>query len=257
LKLGSTLAEQKLLALGIEEPNEIDLDAIAYTEGVKVRYQSLSGCEARLVGYHGSAIATIKEDAHPLRKRFSLAHELGHWAYHRGRSFECRIDDWSDKDSSKPVEEKEADQYASELLMPAYMFKPRTRVIKRPNFDEVKKLANEFNTSLTATVIRLVKINVWPLVIVCHDKNGLLWFDRSADIPSRWWPKKELDADSAAFSQVFGEEQRDRPQKIPAEAWFNIREADRYDITEDAIRTSNDKVLTLLWLDNYEMLKDV
>ncbi len=59
-----------------------------------------------------------------------------------------------------------------------------------------------------------------------------------------------------AFDQLFANEERVRAQKIPAESWFDNREADRYDITEDAIRISNNQVLSLLWLENDEMLKE-
>lgn len=222
-----------------------------------MQYKDLIGCEARLVGYNNRAIVTIKNQSDQRRKRFSLAHELGHWNYHRGRSFECRVDDWVDGYNSKPVEEREADNYASELLMPKYMFDPLARKLKRPTFDGVKELADIFNTSITATAIRLVNINVWPLVIVCHSKAGRVWFNRSKDVPERWFPQKELSQDSMAFDQVFGNEERVRAQKATADTWFDNRDAERYEIIEDAMRISNNQVLSLLWLENNEMLNDV
>jgi Zn-dependent peptidase ImmA (M78 family) len=245
-----------LLELGISDPSAIDLEAIAWDEGVRVQYKDLNGCEARLVGYNDQAIVTIRQESDPRRKRFSLAHELGHWNYHRGRSFECRVDDWVEGYSSKPVEEKEADKYASELLMPAYMFGPLSKQIKRPTIDGVKELADKFNTSLTATAIRLVNMNAWPLVLVSHKKNGRVWFNRSKDVPERWFPQKELSPDSMAFDMLFGNKERVRHQKITADTWFDNRDADRYDITEDALRISTEQVLCLLWLENDEMLEE-
>lgn len=232
------------------------MEAIAWDEGVRVQYKDLVGCEARLVGYNNRAIVTIKDQSNLRRKRFSLAHELGHWNYHRGRSFECRVDDWVEGYTSKPVEEREADTYASELLMPKYMFDPLARKLKRPTFDGVKELSEKFNTSITATAIRLVNINVWPLILVCHSKTGLVWFNRSKDVPERWFPQKELSSDSMAFDQVFGNEERVRAQKATADTWFNNREAERYEIVEDAMRISNNQVLSLLWIENNEMLSD-
>lgn len=245
-----------MLELGISDPSAIDLEAIAWDEGVRVQYKDLVGCEARLVGYNNRAIATIRKGSDPRRKRFSLAHELGHWNYHRGRSFECRVDDWVEGYSRKPVEEKEADQYASELLMPAYMFAPLAKQLKRPTIDGVKELAEKFNTSLTATAIRLVNMNVWPLVLVCHSKQGRLWFNRSKDVPDRWFPQKELSSDSMAFDMLFGQVERVRYQKATADTWFDHRHADRYDIIEDALRISSEQVLCLLWLENDEMLEE-
>ncbi|MEX3954411.1 ImmA/IrrE family metallo-endopeptidase [Trinickia sp. EG282A] len=249
-------AEQRLQALGISAPEDIDLEAIAWDEGVRVQYSDLSGCEARLVGVGDRAIVTIRSSTDDRRKRFSLAHELGHWNYHRGRSFECRADDMVEKFSSKPIEEREADSYAADLLMPAYMFQPLVRNVKRPTFDAVSELAEKFNTSITATAIRMVDVNVWPLLLVCHAKGGRLWFKRSRDVPDRWFPQGELDSDSLAFDRLFGEKDRTRAQKIGAEAWFDRRGAERFNIVEDAIRISNGQVLALLWIEDNEMLDD-
>ena len=141
--------------------------------------------------------------------------------------------------------------------MPAYMFEPLAKKIKRPTFDGVKELADRFNTSLTATAIRLVNMNVWPLVLVSHSRNGRIWFNRSNDVPERWFPQKELSQDSMAFDLLFGSEERKRCQKATADTWFDNREAERYEIIEDAIRISNNQVLCLLWLENNEMLEDV
>jgi hypothetical protein len=43
-------AERMLMGLGISEPKEIDLDAIAWTKGAVVNYRPMDGCEATIVG---------------------------------------------------------------------------------------------------------------------------------------------------------------------------------------------------------------
>lgn len=249
-------AEIRLMDLGVTEPSEIDVEAIAWDEGVSVEYRDILGCEARLVGFENRAIVTIRKNTDERRKRFSIAHELGHWNYHRGRSFECRADELVDGYSSKPVEEREADEYAANLLLPTFLFKPLAQAIKRPTFDGVKQLADQFKTSVTATAIRLVDMNVWPLILVCHSEKGRAWFKRSKDVPERWFPKKELDSDSIAFDRLFEKKERIRAQKISADAWFDGREAERYEIVEDAIRITNEQVLILLWVEDDDMLKE-
>lgn len=55
-------AERRLLDLVEDhDPSEIDLEAIAWDEGVEVRYEFLDGCEARLIGIANKAIVTIPE----------------------------------------------------------------------------------------------------------------------------------------------------------------------------------------------------
>ena len=84
-----------------------------------------------------------------------------------------------------------------------------------------------------------------------------VWFDRAKDVPERWFPQNELSQDSMAFDMLFGHEDRVRHQKASADAWFDSRGAERYDIIEDAMRISDNQVLCLLWLENDEMLEDV
>jgi Zn-dependent peptidase ImmA (M78 family) len=71
-----TAAEQVLADLGITDPSEIDLEAIAWTLGARVRYRPLESCEARIVGNGDRAIITVNNRSHPRRQRFSIAHEL-------------------------------------------------------------------------------------------------------------------------------------------------------------------------------------
>ena len=87
-------AERLLKSLGIDDPKEIDLEAIAFHVGALINYDDLKGCEASLDGYKDRAIITIRKNSIKTRQRFSIANELGHWQYHRGQAFECRIDDF-------------------------------------------------------------------------------------------------------------------------------------------------------------------
>jgi hypothetical protein len=76
--------------LGITEPKDIDLDAIAWTRGAVVNYRPIDKCEATIVG---SKRRAVNSRSMPERRRFSLAHELGHWHHHRGRVLFCGKND--------------------------------------------------------------------------------------------------------------------------------------------------------------------
>lgn len=103
-------AEKILKWLGITEPREIDLEAIAWTLGVRVKCRPLDGCEARIVGHNDQAIITVNSRSSPQRQRFSLAHELGHWNHHRGRILVCRADEiGSGENKRSPVERNDKD----------------------------------------------------------------------------------------------------------------------------------------------------
>jgi IrrE N-terminal-like domain len=253
-----TAAEQVLADLGITDPSEIDLEAIAWTLGARVRYRPLDGCEARIIGNGDRAVITVNDRSHPHRQRFSVAHELGHWRYHRGRLLVCRADDIGRAGDSRPISERTADNYAAQLLMPGYLIEPIARAHPKLTFQAVRAIADIFATSLTSTAIRLMDIRHTPAVVVCHGPHGRKWFTRSPDVPDRWFPQDNLDSESFAFGILFGGAHDDRtPHKIGADAWFDRWDAERFEVLEQTIRTASDEILTLILITDGAMLDDI
>jgi hypothetical protein len=250
-----TPAERLLQELGITEPGEIDLEAIAFHLGARVRYRKLEGCEARIIGCNNTAIITIGKDCFDRRKRFSLAHEIGHWTRHKGQTLVCRVEESLPQGRMSP--ERVANNYAADLLMPRYLFNSAARSFAKLNFKTVTDLADIFQTSRPATAIRLVENGHSPAFLVCHGSKGRKWFVRGPDVPSRWFPKDDLDSDSFAFGVLFGRVTDDTmPRKIGADAWFDRRDADRYIVHEQTMRSAADEILTLVLLSEPRMLEE-
>lgn len=251
-------AEQMLQELGIGQPAEIDLEAIAYTLGAQVRYRPLDGCEARIIGSNGSAIITVNSRSSRTRQRFSIGHEIGHWRYHRGRILVCRPEDIGRSgDWSSLSPERIADGFAADLIMPWYLFLPMARQYPRLTFQVVRTLAEIFDVSPEAAAIRLIESRLYPSILICHAVGGRKWFRASPEVPTRWFPQAELDQDSYAFDILFGTRPDDAaPHKIGADAWFDRSEAQYYEIQEQTIRTGDRRILTLLTLSHSRMLED-
>jgi hypothetical protein len=250
-----TPAERLLQELGITEPNEIDLEAIAFHTRARVRYRPLEGCEARIIGNGDQAIVTVNSTSNIQRKRFSIAHELGHWHHHRGKCLVCRAEEYRPRDALSP--ERVADGYAADLLMPNYLFKPLARQHAKLTAKTVSALAQAFTASRTATAIRLVESDHAPSLLVCHGPKGRKWFTRAPSVPTKWFPQDSLDADSFAFGVLFGNRPDDStPRKIGADAWFDRREAERFEVQEQTFRTGSDEILTLVLINDAKMLED-
>ena len=247
--------EQLLVELGVSAPGEIDLEAIAFHVGALVRCRVLHGCEARIVGAKDRAIITVNQSGQRRRRRFSIAHELGHWHYHRGQCLACRIEE----NPSRTIGslERTANTYAANLLLPPYLFGPLSRKHKNLSFESVRALADEFDASHTATAIRLVESDHTPAILICHGPSGREWFRRSPSVPERWFPKKELDPDSFAFDLLFGRDlDSETMRKMDASAWFDRDEAYRFEIWEQTLRVGPQQTLTLLVFDNEEMIEE-
>ena len=249
--------ERVLRELGITDPREIDLEAIAWHLGARIKRCELDGCEARIIGRRDRAIIRVNRSSRPRRQRFSIGHELGHWHYHRGQMLICRSEDIGNRQQGTARLERVADSYAADLLLPRYLFVPISRQYDEASFRTVRELGDLFEVSLSATAIRLVESRHSPAVLVCHGPEGRKWFVRSNDVPARWFPRDELDRDSFAFDLLFGQGPEERhPRLIGADAWFDRDEAQRYEIHEHSVRTADDEILTLLMLAEDGMLED-
>src|SRR5579885_1675830 len=112
--------------LGITDPAEIDVEAIAYYCNAIVKYAQLEACEARIVALGDEAIITVNERSRPERQRFSVGHELGHWVRDRRTGgFFCSVDAIETPRDAYFDPAQRANDFAGDLLMPRYLFEPR------------------------------------------------------------------------------------------------------------------------------------
>lgn len=242
--------------LGIREPEDIEIEAIAQHCGATILYQPLQGCEARIVGVGDRAIITVNAGAARGRQRFSGAHELGHWMCDRGRiAFACTeqvlAQEWAEDNP-----ERRANQYAADLLLPEAMFRARARN-REITFATVRELAETFQASLTATAIRLVDFGSFPAMVACNDQGRRRWFRRGPDVPGVLWPRERVSPLTVAHDILSGQATAPGPTDVPADAWFEHREARRYSVREDSVWVTEDLVLTLVWWKDESQLVDL
>ena len=112
------------------------------------------------------------------RARFTMAHELGHYFIDEHRNllasgeFEPHLSE-CEFDSSELIEQ-EADLFAANLLMPVKSF-IELGESQVKGFECIMKLAEEFGTSITATAVRYVSLDVWPCVLIKWHRQGCNW----------------------------------------------------------------------------------
>lgn len=243
--------------LGISKPDDIDVEAIAEYCGTTVLYQPLQGAEARIIGHGDRAIITVNDSSPRGRQRFSVGHELGHWAWDRGKvAFSCDdrkfAGEWTGRDK-----ESVANKYASDLLLPVPMFKPAASR-KPATFETVRALADTFQSSLTATAIRLVQLGSSPSMVICSSATGRKWFVRSREVEeANLWPRRDLSQDSLAFRLMGGTKSGAAPEDVDADVWIDRPDASDYVVKEDSVKITPDLVLTLLWWKDESQLHDL
>lgn len=175
-----------------ETPEDIRIEDIAMDQGLIIRETVMRGAEARLVQNGENGIITVNIGGDSRRKRFAIAHEIGHWKMHRENKIAdlCSVQDLMVTNEDGSIE-TEANIFAAELLMPRKLFQPLCKD-SLPNLDSIDNLSGEFNTSFTSTAIRFVEFNKEKCFLV-FSKDGIVqWFWKKS-YGSELWIEKGHD----------------------------------------------------------------
>lgn len=228
-------------------PDHIDLEGIANIHGADVRYRPLGGCEARLVAYDGRAVISVSSTSIEGRQRFSLAHELAHWICDRKTgAFLCAKDDIGPQNAEARSVEADANNFASQLILPNYLVDPWMNA-KPMTLDIASALAKDFNSSLTAAAIKLVKRTNKLACVTCHNQSRLIWHHKSLAFPYDFYVARELHQDTDAFRMAFGGGAGlTRPKREPANRWLSGRNTYQMDVISQSVKLPDATVLSLI-----------
>lgn len=147
----------------------VPVDALARAEGIQIKLDKvdddLSGFLVRDRNSNTAVIGANKSH-HPHRQRFTIAHELGHFLLHEGQDVHLdesrgafRINLRSPESArGEDNDEKEANLFAAELLMPAIFLRHDLHGIDLDllgDGDFLEKLAKKYKVSIQALTFRL------------------------------------------------------------------------------------------------------
>lgn len=147
------------------------LEEIADYFGIYIQEEELgSGISGILIREGDNSIIGVNKTDFNSRKRFTIAHEIGHFVMHQGN--ELHIDrkykvNFRDKNSSlaNNIEEMEANAFAAAILMPEKKIKQfvnqkLTQGIDIEDSEELQTIAETFGVSKQALLIRLSKLGL-------------------------------------------------------------------------------------------------
>jgi len=102
----------------------LDVERLADALGLVVLYESL---DESISGYLEKSLQGWKIGVsayqHPTRQKFTIAHELAHYVLHRDMQAKFEDEPFARRTGSGNQMERDADQFAAELLMPEKEFK--------------------------------------------------------------------------------------------------------------------------------------
>jgi hypothetical protein len=244
------LANRIISELGIDGPEELDIDVIAKFCGATIRYRPLDGCAGRVLGrvQSGRAVITVDNRAAFGRQRFTAAHELGHWLYDRGAVMSSCADEVIARPWKTPGRENRANAFAAELLLPRFLV--GQQLAEGPlSFDAVVQIRELFATSITATAIRLVELARFPAMLICNAHGKRSWFCRGGGVPERLFPS-ERPGRATRVARMRLEVGERQSGTVCADEWFDLPAARGHEVHEDSLVVVDRQSLTLLtWPD--------
>ncbi len=244
-------AQEIINKLNIKKPSEIRVDLIAEMRGATVVESILTSSEGRLVRRGDKGTITVPSNESNIgRKRFSIGHELGHFELHShlANFIVCSKEDMADFSGNKK-REQEANLFSAELLMPVSLFGPRI-ILKKPNMKLIGAVADEFNTSITATACRYMQVTKEPCALIyCVD--GKVRWSSKREFPFFLKQKGDLlDEDSFAFDAFKGKGDNLTGSLVPGTAWMHSYSSrfDDLEFLESTIFLDfYNATITLLW----------
>jgi Zn-dependent peptidase ImmA (M78 family) len=233
VSLGKLKAKSVLNDLGIDEPALLsNLNEICMARGVFVHEGHIDGAEARLtIGSSSSptkAIILVRpNNTYEASTRFSVAHELGHFELHQDVKItiscsEHELNEWFGKQAHQ-LREIEANEFASELLLPERFVGPEIKAQSSPSLNLVEALATKYQTSFIATARRLVDLTEEACALVFFKKDRVLYHVPSELFQRQryWIAPGPLDAASMAYDAAFKGENGPYMSTVDATTWID------------------------------------
>jgi hypothetical protein len=199
-----------------------DLDQLAAQLGltiVEVDSQSFEGALLRSSRDLSGRILVRRGIRESGRRRFTVAHEIGHYILHVDQQIPCSprvIEGWRE---SQPTPEREADTFASELLLPTT---ETVQCVNRrwPSMEVVADVAEHFGTSLMAAGRKFCDVASQACAVVWSSQRKIRWFHGSPTFAHFIEVGKEIDFDSVAYRAYESKPIPAEMEEIPADAWI-------------------------------------
>ncbi len=213
------VARRVLAAERVERPEEIDVEALAWSLGVPVVYCRLDTARATMVRSGPNAVVCIDErlKGRP-SARFAIAHELAHYLLHADVDhFEQCVAPEEPRDETVWQVEREANDCATELLIPEPLGAPFCSE-PRATVEAIDRLKRAFSTSFEMSAIRMTELTMAPCAVVVTENGRVKWALESLTFPGTIAQYRRVHPESGA-ARVAGMRRRDWAGEVPGAAW--------------------------------------
>ena len=229
------------LNVGIQDIIEIESDEF---EGLLVALPDKS------IGYI-NINKNIRENS---RRRFTIAHELGHFLITTHKNeYNCSSNDMNNFKNSRSPQEIEANQFAAELLMPKHYFINEVND-RPPSAHLVNSLTSMFETSLQSTLVRYTEMTQESIAVVLSENLKVKWALRSNNFKYYIESQVPLSPDTYAYDFFNGDDLPSDFQEVEKDAWFDTSEIKHFLLVKELSFPLHfyNQVVSIVWVDEDE-----
>ncbi|WP_305981976.1 ImmA/IrrE family metallo-endopeptidase [Roseivirga thermotolerans] len=253
---GQLAARKFLESNGFENIIGIPLNLIASGLGAIVVEKPMAESDGRIVFGNRKSIITINSGIEFLgKKRHTLAHEIGHLLLHKDQILIHNDTEATLEYFQRGNQETEANEFASELLMPEREFRKEANKHKFSP-DLIRHLADHFSTSITAVAYRYFKHGNHPICLIYSYNGKVKYWLRPDPYDHFLIDRKGLSPpdDSVAMEfflkgKIYRKDQS--KQQIWKSTWFELRNWENdndFNFYEYCIVTPKyNTVLSIVW----------
>jgi Zn-dependent peptidase ImmA (M78 family) len=259
---GSACARDLLLDNGFDDLINFSLDLFASGLGGTIVYKSMVNSDGRIIfGKKNTVIEVNSNISFEEKKRFTIAHEIGHLIMHKGIDIHNDNEatmSWfnnKEKQAKNGRIEYEANQFASELLMPSSIFYEKQKGIKfSPQL--LRDLSKYFKTSLTSVAFKYLEIGDHPICLFHSYNMEVKYWMRNKDFSHYIINNTKLTPPEDSVAMEFFEKgkiytKEKSKQSIWKSTWLELKKWENdndFNFYEFCIITpSYNTVLSLVW----------
>jgi Zn-dependent peptidase ImmA (M78 family) len=245
--LADGIARYSLIKFG-----KIDLEAIAYSNRITFSYGEYGNSFDGLLECMNSKFHIyINNSGNSGRDRFTFGHELGHYFipehnYALINGFapaHCSLTGFK----SEELIERQADFFASNLLLPKNDLLKIYRSERKFKFETILKIQQHFEVSLQAALYRIFFLNLHPLMMIKSENGKIIGkpvFNDSFFLKLN--DKDNIPKDSLAYHIIESGNYSDKTTELWKMDWFDT---DSHGKMYERCIYFNNQITSVLWTD--------
>ena len=239
----------KALLRYVDVRQPVQMGDIVKQIGLRIRLVPSHGFDGALVRLAGlpKGIIAIRDSMETSRKRFTTAHEIGHYVLETESSV-CGSKDVGLLSDDADKLELAANEFAGELLMPSLVVR---RIVKKfgVSMNTCRFIRDQFQVSLTAAAVKCMEVT--------NRRAALLVIEGGIFI--RYKPSNYFDetfkmsvgspiSKKSLASQLSVSGEREKSGRVDADAWIDVPNCEMVIDEESLLMPRYKTILTLLTL---------